>query len=52
MLMLARNLQIIDYIWQDNTKQAEMPYFHCGPSKQENILIRLDQNEEKINIKK
>ena len=21
-----------------------MPYFHCGPSRQEKILIRLDQN--------
>ena len=20
---------------RDNTKQAEMPYFHCGPSRQE-----------------
>ena len=23
-----------------------MPYFHCGPSRQ-NMLVRLDQNEEK-----
>ena len=37
---------------RDNTKQAEMPYFHCGPSRQEKNLIRLDQNGEKINIKK
>ena len=37
---------------RDNTKQAEMPYFRCGPSRQENILIKLDQNGEKINIKK
>ena len=37
---------------RDFTKQAEMPDFHCGPIRQENILIRLDQNEENINIKK
>ena len=28
-----------------------MPYFNCGPSRQEKILIILDQNGEKINIK-
>ena len=35
----------------DNTKQAEMPCFHCDPSRQGGklILIRLDQNGEKIN---
>ena len=22
---------------RDNTKQAEIPYFHCGPSGQENF---------------
>ena len=21
-------------VTRDNTKQAEMPYFHCGPSRQ------------------
>ena len=41
MLMLAR--KFTDCI-QDNTKQAEMPYFHCGPSKQE-FLIKLDQSK-------
>ena len=31
----------------DNTKQAEMLYFYCGPSKQDKIqLDRLDQKEE------
>ena len=35
----------------DNTKQTEMPYFHCGPSRQEKMLIRLDQNQEKITLK-
>ena len=37
---------------RDDTKQAEMSYFHCDPSRQEKFLIRLDQNGEKINIKK
>ena len=37
---------------RDNTKQAEMPHLHCGPSRQEKILIRLDQNGEKNYIKK
>ena len=40
----------------DNTKQAEMCYFHCGPSRQENVSldqnVRLDQNEEKKMKKK
>ena len=34
---------------RDNTKQAEMPYFHRGPSRQEKFLIRLDQNGKKLN---
>ena len=29
-----------------HVKQAEMLCFHCGPSRQENVLIRLDQNEQ------
>ena len=29
-----------------------MLYFHCGPSRQEKTLIKLDQNGEKINTKK
>ena len=32
----------------DNTKQAEIPYFHCVPSRQEKFLMRLDQNGETI----
>ena len=36
---------------RDNTKQAEMLYFHCGPSKQEKKLIKLDQTGEKITLK-
>ena len=35
MLMLGR--KFADYrltYGRDNTKQAEMPYFHCGPSRQ------------------
>ena len=35
----------------DNTKQTEMRYFHCGPSRQEKMLIRLDQNQEKMLIR-
>ena len=27
--------KLIDYIWQDNAKQAEMHYSHSGPSRQE-----------------
>ena len=48
-LMLARKWQGYG---KDNTKQAEMPYFHCSPSRQEKLLIRLGQNGEKFNIKK
>ena len=29
--MLVRKLQTT--YGRDNTKQAEIPYFHCGPSK-------------------
>ena len=43
MLMLARKRATYG---RDNKKQAEMLYFHCGPSRQENVLIRLDQNEQ------
>ena len=49
MLTLARNFANYRLHMAGIT---EMPYFHCGPSRQETILIRLDQNGEKINIKK
>ena len=29
-----------------------MPYFHCSPFKAGKSLVRLDQNEEKTNMKK
>ena len=46
MLMLAR--KFANY----RLHKAGMPYFHCGPSRQEKNLIKLDQNGEKVNIKK
>ena len=32
--------------------KQKLPYFHCDPSRQEKIVIRLDRNGENINIKK
>lgn len=49
--MLARKSQIIDCIWQDNTKQAKMPDFHCSPSRIEK-MHQIRTKRSAFNIKK
>lgn len=51
MLMLARKSQIIDCIWQYNTKQAKMPDFHCSPSRFEK-MHQIRTKGSAFNIKK
>ena len=50
--MIARKSQIIEFIFgRHKTQQAEMPYFHYGPSRQKkNHQIRI--KEIVFNIKK
>ena len=50
--MIARKSQIIEFIsGRHKTQQAEMPYFHYGPSRQKkNHQIRI--KEIVFNIKK
>ena len=41
---------------RDNTKQAEIPYFHCGPSRQEKCqsdqIKKKKRKKKKIDMKK
>ena len=40
---------------RDNTKQTEMPYFHCGPSRQEKCQsdqIKMKKRKKKKEEKK
>ena len=51
--MLARKFKLKTTYGRDNTKQAEMPYFHCGSSRQEKCQsdqIKM-KKRKKINMK-
>ena len=50
--MLARKFANYRLHTAGLTQNKQKCLFHCGPSRQEKFLIRLDQNGEKINIKK
>ena len=48
--MLARKFKLKTTYGRDNTKQAEMPYFHCGSSRQGNFS-QIRSESRKNNMK-
>ena len=54
MLMSARNNvtnKLRTLYDRDKTKQAEMPYFHCSPSRKESFIAVSDISNNKIIIR-
>ena len=45
-ILLQTNMNSINNGW-DNTKWAEMPYFHCGPSGQNENKVKGKKTREK-----
>ena len=45
--ILAKKSRVTDCVQWDNTKQARMPYFHCGPFKKKKKKKKQNRKKKK-----